>query len=185
MTIGDISKIELTRSSFKDIIANNNFYVDKTKMIENFLISSNSVHLVARQRRLGKTLNMDTLRCFLTDKEDLRHLFKGLYIEKSSVWEMANSAPVFYFDFKGLTQGDFRRQIVMQVYKNMSMHIDPGDLRGYHKIQVEHLINNPDKGEGALRILTEIIYDLTGKRSYLLIDEYDQLLMHNYDNEHY
>ena len=68
MTVGDIKRIELTRSSFKDIISNSNFYVDKTRMIENFLSSSNSVHLVARQRRLGKTLNMDTLRCFLTEQ---------------------------------------------------------------------------------------------------------------------
>ena len=185
MAIGDIKKIELTRSSFKDIISNRNFYIDKTKMIENFLTSSNSVHLVARQRRLGKTLNMDTLRCFLTDKEDLRYLFKGLYIEKSPVWEMANSAPVFYFDFKTLSHGDYRRQIVMQVYKNMSMYIELADLKGYHKIQFENLVNNPDKGENALLILTEIMYDVIGKRSYLLIDEYDQLLMHNYDKESY
>ena len=182
MTIGDIKKIRLTRSSFKDIIADSNYYVDKTKMIENFLSSSNCVHLIARQRRLGKTLNMDTLRCFLTDKEDLRHLFKGLYIEKSPVWEMANSTPVFYFDFKTLTADNYKNQIMKQVYKHISSYVDPESLKGYLKMLFDDFANDL---ENSLQVLTEIVYEVTGKRSYLLIDEYDQLLMHNYDKESY
>ena len=121
MTIGDINKIDITTSNFKDVVLKNKFYVDKTKVIENFLTSSNDVHLIARQRRLGKTLNMDTIKCFLTDKEDLRHLFKGLYIEKNPVWKMAHSAPVFYFDFKELTAGGYKNQILKQVYKHIQI----------------------------------------------------------------
>ena len=93
MITGDIKRINLTTSSFERVITEGLLYIDKTKLIENFLDSPNFIHLVARQRRLGKSLNMDMLRCFLTDKKDLRHLFKGLYIESSQVWDKANSAP--------------------------------------------------------------------------------------------
>ena len=101
MVIGDIKRIDLSTSSFERMITSECLYVDKTRMIENFLNEGSCVQLVTRQRRLGKSLNMNMLRCFLTDKTDYRHLFKGLYIENSSIWGKANSAPVFYFDFKG------------------------------------------------------------------------------------
>jgi hypothetical protein len=47
------------------MITNGNLYVDKTRLIEHFLDAASEVQLVARQRRLGKSLNMDMLRCFL------------------------------------------------------------------------------------------------------------------------
>ena len=36
MTVGDINRIDITWSSFKDIISDGKFYVDKTKVIEDF-----------------------------------------------------------------------------------------------------------------------------------------------------
>ena len=104
MIHGDINKISLSLSSFERLISEGKLYIDKTRMIENFLNHQSEVQLIARQRRLGKSMNMDMLGCFLTDKDDKRHLFKGLYIENSPVWEKANSAPVFYFDFKILDE---------------------------------------------------------------------------------
>ena len=95
MIYGNINNVCLSTSSFERIITENKLYVDKTRMIEKFLNYPSTVQLIARQRRLGKSMNMDMLGCFLTDKEDKRHLFKGLYIEKSPVWGKANSAPVF------------------------------------------------------------------------------------------
>jgi len=95
MIIGDIKKIDLSVSSFERMITGGNLYIDKTRLIEHFLDNANSVQLIARQRRLGKSLNMDMLRCFLTDKTDNRHLFDGLYIETSHAWAKINSANIF------------------------------------------------------------------------------------------
>ena len=69
MTTGSIKKINLNTSKFDRLISNGQFYVDKTRLIEHFLSSSSDASLIARQRRLGKSLNMDMLRCFLTVKE--------------------------------------------------------------------------------------------------------------------
>ena len=182
MTTGDINKITLSFSSFERIISKGQFYVDKTRFIEHFLTSSSEVILVARQRRLGKTLNMDTLRCFLTDKEDLQHLFKGLYIEKSPVWEMANSAPVFYFDFKNLQAANFKVVIYDMICDYIDTYCDETQLS---RAARRYVSNNDSENANGLLYLTESVYKATGKRSYILIDEYDQILMHNYDKESY
>ena len=129
MFVGSLKKINLSTSLFERLIAKGQFYVDKTRFIEHFLDEASDVQLVTRQRRLGKSLNMDTLRCFLTDKEDNRHLFKGLYIEKSHVWEYVNSAPVFKFDFKQLTADDYVTQVVVMVNKHVCSVVDPAGLQ--------------------------------------------------------
>ena len=185
MITGDIKKIDLSISSFERMITEGYLYVDKTRMIEHFLNFTSSVQLIARQRRLGKSLNMDMLRCFLTDTKDYRHLFKGLYIESSPMWDKAHTGPVFSFDFKTLTAESYKAQIIGQTYKNISTIVDPDTLKGYLKHQFDNLINNPDMASDSLLILTEIAYKVTGKRSYLLIDEYDKLLMYHYDKEQY
>ena len=185
MVIGDIKGIDLGTSRFQRIIENDSLYVDKTRMIENFLKSGSEVHLIARQRRLGKSLNMDMLRCFLTDRADLRHLFKGLYIESSSVWSKANSAPVFYFDFKGLGTETYLKQIINKVIDHVCVFADPDKLDFSLKRKFQQIIDDPLCATDSLYFLTEVAYKITGKRSYILIDEYDKLLLENYDSSKY
>ena len=185
MIHGDINTIDLGTSLFEQLISGGNLYVDKTRMIEHFLTATSRVHLVARQRRLGKSLNMDMLRCFLTDRVDNRGLFAGLYIETSPVWGMANSAPVFCFDFKGLRQDTYREQVIKQVDKHINSVIAAENLQGYLKRQYDLIIDNPKMAVDSLQFLTELAYEITGKRSYLLIDEYDKLLMESFNTDKY
>jgi len=186
MIIGDIKKINLSISSFERMITGGNLYIDKTRLIEHFLDEASDVQLVARQRRLGKSLNMDMLRCFLTDRTDNRHLFDGLYIETSHVWDKINSAPVFGFDFKNLQADSYKKQIVKQIEKHISSYVDPNELTGYLKRHYDMLENNSDTAVvDGLLFLTELICEITGKRSYVLIDEYDKLLIDNYKSDRY
>ena len=185
MIIGNINKINLSISSFERIINDGNLYVDKTRLIEHFLETPSTVQLVARQRRLGKSLNMDTIRCFLTDRKDLRHLFKGLYIESSPVWEKAHSAPVFYFDFKALRPGTYRDQVIDTMIDHICAMIEPENLDFALKRKFHQIIESPERASESLLFLTEVAYKLTGKNAYLLIDEYDKLLMENFDSPEY
>jgi len=182
MVVGDIKKINLSISSFERMITDGNLYVDKTRFIENFLNEASNVQLITRQRRLGKSLNIDMLRCFLTDKTDNRHLFKGLYIENSPVWDKANSAPVFYFDFKELGVENYQEALFDMVRECIYMYCDETTI----PLKVQDYLREKKYNETrGLRYLTESIYQATGKRSYILIDEYDKLLMDNYDTERY
>jgi len=185
MIVGDIKKVNLSVSSFERMITNGNLYIDKTRLIEHFLGGASDVQLVARQRRLGKSLNMDMLCRFLTDKTDNRHLFSGLYIEKSHVWDKANSAPVFYFDFKEPQANSYKEQITDQIDKHISSYANPNELPDHFRRRYDRLINNPETAANGLRFLTELVYEATGKRSYILIDEYDKLLMDNYNSDRY
>ena len=185
MIAGNINEINLSGSSFEHMITDGNLYIDKTRMIERFLNEASDVQLIARQRRLGKSLNMDMLQCFLTDKADNRRLFKGLYIETSPMWIQACSAPAFYFDFKGLDAKAYRVQIAEQIDKHIYSYLNPDNLSGYQKRRYDRLINDPGAVTDGLLILTEIIYETTGKRSYLFIDEYDKLLTDNFETEQY
>ena len=182
MIRGSISNICLGLSSFERMITEGKLYVDKTRMIENFLNCPTLVQLIARQRRLGKSMNMDMLGCFLTDKKDMRHLFKGLYIENSPVWGKANSAPVFYFDFRILTKETYKRTLYYTVCDYIDSYCDGVKLsraaQGY--------LNNDNFADSAgFMYLTESVYRSTGKRSYIFIDQYDKLLMDNQNNEYY
>jgi hypothetical protein len=125
------------------------------------------------------------VRCFLSDKEDSRDLFKGLYIENSEFKDQANSWPVFLFDFKGLKPEIYADQIADQIEKNISMYTSIDDLSNMHRRRFEHLLANPKAYTEGLLLLTEIVYEATGKQSYILIDEYDKLLTDNYNSDYY
>ena len=182
MVAGDINRIDLGTSSFERIISENMLYVDKTQMIEHFLTNASRVNLIARQRRMGKSLNMDMVQCFLTDKRDLRHLFKGFYIESSPVWDMAHSSPVFSFDFRRLTPTTMQRKLFNLVCDSINSYCNPSDLSQTAKSYINcQDFSDPD----GLYILTEAVYNATGKRSYILIDEYDKLLADNHNKENY
>ncbi|MCL1998351.1 MAG: AAA family ATPase, partial [Turicibacter sp.] len=182
MVVGNPKKIDLSTSSFERMIEKGNLYVDKTRIIENFIEEASSVQLITRQRRLGKSLNMDTVRCFLTDSVDNRHLFKGLYIEDSHAWKYVNSSPVFYFDFKGLNPQKYKKTIYFMVVKYIENYCEEKDLP---KSVLSYISNNDFEDTDGLLHLTEAVYQATGKRSYLLIDEYDKMLMDNHKTEKY
>ncbi|MCL1998231.1 MAG: ATP-binding protein [Turicibacter sp.] len=185
MVIGNIKKIDLGTSSFERVIANDNFYVDKTRLIEHFLNDSSQVHLITRHRRLGKSLNMSMLRHFLTDAVDYRHLFKGLYVEGSSVWGKANSASVFNFEFKNLSAEDYKGQIRQSIEKHAYSLCKSKNLDGYAKRCFDRLVDGTAALSDGLQQLTELAHELTGKRSYILIDEYDKILMDNHNSPQY
>ena len=68
---------------FEQIRKNKCFYVDKTNFIKEWWESGDSVTLITRLRRFGKTLNMSMLEEFFSLKyADRRNLFEGVSICK-------------------------------------------------------------------------------------------------------
>jgi len=185
MVLGNPKQIDLSTSLFERIREKDCLFVDKTRFIEHFINESSDVQLIVRQRRTGKSLNMGMLRCFLTDRKDNRGLFAGACIQNSPAWTKANSAPTFLFDFKHLGFSDFKLRLNQQIYKQLSEYIDKNKLHGYLKDRYESFINNLYTASEGLLVLTELVYETTGKRSYILIDEYDKLLMDYSDKKEY
>ena len=69
--------IAIGLQDFGDLIRKGYFYVDKTDFIREWWESGDSVTLIARPRRFGKTLNMSMLKSFFEIGTDPA-LFDGL-----------------------------------------------------------------------------------------------------------
>ena len=91
-------------SDFKEIVENNYYYIDKTKLIEDILHYRAKVNLFTRPRRFGKTLNMSMIKYFfdIENREENRKLFKDLYIEKTETFKEQGQYPVIFLSLKDL-----------------------------------------------------------------------------------
>ncbi len=68
---------------FGDLIRGNYFYIDKTAFIKEWWEGGDSVTLITRPRRFGKTLNMSMVQHFFSvDHADSGDLFEGLAVWK-------------------------------------------------------------------------------------------------------
>ena len=74
-------KIAIGLQDFADVIQKGYFYIDKTPFIKEWWESGDSVTLITRPRRFGKTLNMSMLEYFFSvDHADRGDLFEGLSV---------------------------------------------------------------------------------------------------------
>ncbi len=62
-------KLEIGISDFKKIVANNNYFVDKTMLIYDWMSESAYVSLMPRPKRFGKTLNLSMIEHFFDVQE--------------------------------------------------------------------------------------------------------------------
>ena len=94
---------------FEDIIKNNCFYVDKTSFIKEWWENGDSVTLITRPRRFGKTLNMSMLnRFFSLDYAGKGDLFEGLSIwEDEKYKQLQGTYPVINLSFASIKETDF------------------------------------------------------------------------------
>ena len=76
-------KVAIGLQNFEELIQKNYYYIDKTDFIKEWWDCGDSVTLITRPRRFGKTLNMSMVETFFSAKyADRGNLFEGL-----SIWE--------------------------------------------------------------------------------------------------
>ncbi|MGL5904241.1 MAG: AAA family ATPase, partial [Cetobacterium sp.] len=146
-----------------------------------------------RPRRFGKTLNMSTLKYFLTRENASENieLFRGLNIEKSKYIAEAGKYPVIFLTLKGL-DGDnypeflrkFKRLLskLFKEHKHLKEFLDEDDLMNFEKI-----ISRKDDGDYdiALQFLSELYEEYVGIKPVLLIDEYDSPMIVAHEKGYY
>ena len=133
-------------------------YADKTEYIWK-MVSTDAVNFfLSRPRRFGKSLLVDTLRCYF---EGRKELFEGLYIyNKEKEWR---KYPVIRLD---LSNGKY--------YEKERVHPTINTI--LKQQEEEYGITAPEDPMNYDSRLTELIkaaYDQTGERVVILIDEYD------------
>ena len=132
-------------------------YVDKTMYVWQ-MVSTDAVNFfLSRPRRFGKSLLVDTLRCYF---EGRKELFEGLYIyDKETEWK---KYPVFRID---LSSGKY--------YEKESFHGTVGGI--LRRLEEQWQVTPEDEYRYDVR-LTDLIraaYEQTGERVVILVDEYD------------
>ena len=81
--------LPIGRDNFKQIIENNCYYVDKTKLIEDLLITGAYVTLFPRPRRFGKSLMLSTIdEFFNVEKNKIMKIYlMDCILEKASMYQ--------------------------------------------------------------------------------------------------
>ncbi|MCL2813110.1 MAG: ATP-binding protein [Oscillospiraceae bacterium] len=177
MFVGDKNRINVSSSRFSDFIANNNLYVDKTAFIEHVLQDASTVLLFTRPRRMGKSLNMDTLATFLDCMKSTARLFKGLYVETSPVFGQINQYPVVYLDFVNLDSSNLeglRRSFRRQIREIIGKFFNPSEIKN----NLKEYVDNPfDYSPDILGVLLKAVADHYQKEPFFIVDEYDKVIM--------
>lgn len=94
---------------FGTIQENNYFYIDKTGFIKEWWENGDSVTLITRPRRFGKTLTMSMVEQFFSvDYAERRDWFKNLSIWKEEKYRnLQGTYPVISLSFANIKETNF------------------------------------------------------------------------------
>ena len=186
-------KLPIGISDFKEIIENNYYYFDKTKFIENILEDGSKVKLFTRPRRFGKTLNISMLKYFfdIKNKNENKKLFENLEISKSEYFEKQGNFFVISISFKNYDAENWEsgfntiKNEIKLLYNEFYLirdNLNQSDLADFDAIWLRK--DNAD-WINSLFNLTRYLYELSGKKVVVLIDEYDQPIIDSYIKGNY
>jgi len=163
-------KLPVGMQSFTDIRNNDYVYVDKTGMIYQ-LISTGKTYFLSRPRRFGKSLMLSTMEAYFSGKKEL---FKGLAIEELENNHPLNEtgvpwtpSPVIRLDFNS---GNYNSMKQLRIALNDM-------LRQYEKKWGKD--EGTESLSGRFLNLIHVMYEKTGSKPVILIDEYDKPLIAN------
>ena len=193
-------KLPVGIEDFKEIRQEEFYYIDKTKLLEQLLEKWGKVNLFTRPRRFGKTLNMSMLRYFFEIGTD-ESLFDGLYIKnnKKICEEYMGKFPVIFISLKNVEGLDFETalyrfvEIIGREAERFYFLLHSEKLTVNEKERYKTLIRL-DNGRysmdvnilaSALRLLSELLYKHYGKKTIIIIDEYDVPLDKAFQNGYY
>ena len=170
---------------------NNYFYIDKTSFIKEWWESGDSVTLITRPRRFGKTLNMSMVEQFFSiDYADQGEQFEGLSIWNDEKYrKLQGIYPVISLSFarvKETNYADTRAKIceiirdifIKYSFLKESEVLTDADRDFFDRILKED-ISNPD-ATSALYQLSNYLYRYYRKKVIILLDEYDTPMQEAY-----
>ena len=193
-------KLPVGIENFQEIRQEGFYYIDKTGLIEQLLEHWSKANLFTRPHRFGKTLNMSMLRYFFETGTDPT-LFAGLYISHNQKLcaEYMGKFPVIFLSLKsveGLTFESAKYRLTELIGREaMRFHflLDSSSLTDEEKYMYRELIALQDREfamndkilVSSLKMLSEFLYKNYGKKTVILIDEYDVPLDKAFQNGYY
>ncbi len=183
-------EISTGNQDFESLRVEGDFYVDKTELIRNWWAGRDTVTLITRPRRFGKTLNMSMLNCFFSNRYASRgDLFEGLKVwEDPFMREQQGQWPVIFLSFagiKGITYADTMIQMKKTIVRLFSSfpelaqtdQLDRNEQAALNQIREE--MRDTDAAM-SLNLLSSLLEKVYGKKVLILLDEYDTPLQEAY-----
>ena len=170
--------ISIGAQDFVDLREKKCFYIDKTGFLTEWWKSMDSVTLITRPRRFGKTLNMRTAEAFFSMKYAGRgeELFGDLDVWQDVEMRKEQGAwPVIFLTFAGIKQNNYEdavKAIKRSLSQLMAQH---SSLTGVARSTSEEIAESMSdvEAELALNRLSELLEDHYGKKALIFLDEYD------------
>ena len=176
--------------SFREIIENDCFYIDKTDFIREWWESRDSVTLITRPRRFGKTLTMSmTEQFFSVEYAGRGDLFEGLEIWKEEAYrQLQGTYPVISLTFANVKETNYEttsyriRQLLMKVYEKNAFLRQCEQLSEAEKIYFEQMASDMSEKDAPLALynLSDFLFRYYGKKVIILLDEYDTPMQEAY-----
>ena len=175
--------IGIGNQDFETIRKQNYFYIDKTKLIQEWWESGDSVTLITRPRRFGKTLNMSMLEKFFS----VNYAGRGDLFEGLAVWQeeknrkLQGTYPVISLSFakvKETTYLSARKMlchIIANVYNEYDFLLDSDRLNENEKAFFKKVSADMEDyiAADSLNALSRYLMKYYGKKVIILLDEYD------------
>ena len=182
--------ISIGNQGFDDIRGNQCFYIDKTAFIKEWWDTKDVVTLITRPRRFGKTLNMNMLNCFFSNRYAGRgDLFEGLSIwEDEKYRQLQGTYPVIFISFADVKQADCGeaiwkiKKIITNIYQQYAWL---GSWEGLTFTEREQFAGvHPDMenmiAQSAVQDLCNYLNRYYEKKVIILLDEYDTPMQEAY-----
>lgn len=176
--------------NFEYVVSNQYFYVDKTHFIKEWWENGDTVTLITRPRRFGKTLTMDMVkRFFSADHSDQGRLFKGLSIWKEEKYRcLQGTYPVIFLSFADVKDTAFPNarkkicQIIEDLYNHYDFLLDSGCLNDKEQAFFRRISYDMEDyaASTSIRALSRYLSKYYKKNVIILLDEYDTPLQEAY-----
>ncbi|WPC40088.1 AAA family ATPase [Clostridium sp. JS66] len=189
--------IQIGTSDFKKLIEGNNYFVDKSLLIKEFIENGSDIILTPRPRRFGKTLNLSMLKYFfdIRTKEETKNLFKGLKIEKEKeIMKLQGEYPVIFITFKNekyISYEDFKDGIeflLSSLYKEHDYLLQSDKLSEIDKKEYIEMIERRASIASLCNGISSLMGYMNkhyGRKVMLFIDEYDVPIQEGYLRGYY
>ncbi|MBD5456579.1 MAG: AAA family ATPase [Lachnospiraceae bacterium] len=190
--------IGIGNQDFETIRREGYFYIDKTSFIREWWESGDSVTLITRPRRFGKTLNMSMLEKFFSvDYADRGDLFEGLNIWQAKspdgdykYRKLQGTYPVISLSFakvKEISYSGAKKmlcQIITNVYNQYDFLLESDKLNENEKMFYRKISAEMEDYVAAdsLNALSNYLMKYYGKKVIILLDEYDTPMQEAYVN---
>ncbi len=182
--------VGIGHQSFEDVITSNNFYIDKTMFIKEWWENNDTVTLITRPRRFGKTLTLDMVKCFFSVRYSGRSdLFQNLSIwQEEKFREMQGTYPVIFLSFASVKEISFSNtrtkicQIIKNLYNKYDFLLETDCLNDAEKkayLEISDEMADP-AASNSLNVLSDYLMRYYGRKVIILLDEYDTPMQEAY-----